>query len=436
MPAEEHEQGEVIVAKREEQQGAPVSIEIKPVQWRIKIDDLPIAVFREILSVRDLVLLSMSSKQVHSWCEQALGSKRRFVDEPVKAITNCPSIDSIQWTNRSAKSLNDAIVFNVLASLPTLTSLVLSDLDCITDAAFEQLPTRSLKRLELRNMRNISNKCFSFVSSEQLSFLAIERCRFITEEGIVPLIGPQLEQIQLKSFTMLSNDVAIHEIRTICQSSLRVIDVSNSKLEFLFLAGCTGFHQLEQIDVNYTTCRDEDIEELSRGSSWRSLKRFTLNGCDFISDIALGFFPSSLVHLNLSQTSVSDIGMEVLVERCPRIECLFLGGCFQITSKSIQLVALNLLRLREFGFSYSYQVDDEGVDALRSRFGLKKLSLIQCGRVSADSISRLIQSLSTLSTVACTLPSSQEVETVRRSRHGPCTAVEGVQAGDWLFVFG
>ena len=135
-----------------------------------RLDQLPIAVFREFLQVRDFVLLSMASKILQAWCEQALTQKRRLVDEPFEAHTlkNCPQIDTVQWSKKSSRFIDDAIVFNMLASCGKISSVIFSELDSVTDHAFEHLEKRELSRLELRNMRSISNRGLTWVAPTDL----------------------------------------------------------------------------------------------------------------------------------------------------------------------------------------------------------------------------------------------------------------------------
>jgi len=376
----------------------------------VKLLHVPSAHLGDLLSLADLAILSQTSRYFRSYCRRMMLKKRNLVDEPFvfgKTLRFCPSISHLAWTSVSSRFVSDAILSHALRY--NLTTLILTDLDSITNSAFEWMLFERrrvrLKRLELRNLRLISDESLLWVSPADLECLHIERCPRITEEAVVGLFGPQLTVLHLKSFQYLTVDGTITSLVNNSNALVKHLDVSNSRLEVGFVsAAFNRLARLEVLDANYTRIDDDD--DFERCSS---LRRLTVNGCEHITDGALSRIPLSIEYLNLSQTMITDEGMVEFTKRMAEsnLRRLFIAGCALLTSDSLVYFAQNCVRLRELGCSFCGRITDDVLDAFPGDCALERISLVGCMRISFGAIKRLISRVKTMEYVRCSLPRNE-----------------------------
>jgi len=91
--------------------------------------------------------------------------------------------------------------------------------------------------------------------------------------------------------------------------------------------------------------------------------------------------------INLSHTNITDLGIRVLVQRCPKLKRITLKACQSITNKSLSMIAQHCKNIAELNIAECRNITDYGVQIIlqQSKTNLSLLDLNDCSGVT-DSI--------------------------------------------------
>ena len=112
------------------------------------------------------------------------------------------------------------------------------------------------------------------------------------------------------------------------------------------------------------------------------LKSMSIPYCKNIGDFEiLSFFVGvqwqSLVHVDISASSITDRCLEMVVPSLGGLKCLFMNKCKEITSNGVKhLVGAKSLELLEI--RYCHMVDDQCLDVLQEMTQKQRLRIVRC----------------------------------------------------------
>lgn len=207
-----------------------------------------------------------------------------------------------------------------------------------------------LNHLEVFRMANHTNN-FEFEDGYHV-------CYEITQK-------PKLRTLELNSSNKICNDCCAKLTQNfpnltvlklthskIGDTSIQLVFKHLTKLRKLCLTDCRkitdvgmiGWRPLDDApNVVKVSMSEYSIENL------KGLKSLDIAGCEEITNVSL-LFSFRLAELRKLKASnlkkISELGIEALVQGCPQIEVLDLGGCEGLNDICIKLLAQNLRRLR------------------------------------------------------------------------------------------
>ncbi len=163
-------------------------------------------------------------------------------------------------------------------------------------------------------------------------------------------------------------------------TSLASLVARCQSIEVLYLNGCTALKKvvfsecgqlmrLQQLNLSgCTQLANSDIRPLQRLSTIVNLDLSSIA----IDDSDLEELPTSLTHLNLNNTSITNFGMQQLLIRLPNLISLKLSGT-AISNAGLAPIG-RLLNLRELDLSYT-AITDEGLRFLPNLTRLRTLNI-------------------------------------------------------------
>lgn len=130
------------------------------------------------------------------------------------------------------------------------------------------------------------------------------------------------------------------------------------------------------------------------GENWaHSLLSVSFEYCDWLTDSDLAMFTQfasfgalSIQRINLSHTSISDLGVRHLVKACPQLQSINLQGCSSLTNLSLSMIAQNCKNITSLDVSDCPQLTDYGVGiiAQESKCNLQELNLNGCSSITGS----------------------------------------------------
>lgn len=279
------------------------------------------------------------------------------------------------------------------------------------------LSVPSLKELNLGAYRyEISEKeIASLAQFKQLTklILSFSSITDIGLEGLAESV-PLLEELDLSSCDKITDKgiASLAQCKNLIKLNLRSTDIWFSLevlatnlplLEELNLESCkrmTEFSishivklkQLTHLNLAFTNVSDNNLKSLI--ISLPSLKELDLSGCRSVSDVGINRFNeckgSEITKLRLSDTHISDLGLQVLANSLPYLEELSLYICKNITDNGMISVA-QCKRLNKVRLAFT-NVTDKGVKILASSLPhLEELNLNFCKKITDGVIVDLLQ---------------------------------------------
>lgn len=341
-----------------------------------------------------------------------------------------------------------------------ITDLDLSLCSRLTDfvvlSICENLP--NIKKLNLRRCQGVTENGIKALRQVKcLEELNISHLESVTSESVEEALGteprPHLEWLSVASLNLEWKCVAsiaamapnlVHLDVSMCitgvnDRSVQVICKSLTKLQVLFLNGCTGVsdiglagHGLGQNDPAASVGdlglslenlgvkeRDpykvqlgskaecvirqeaavkkylqDNIEQIVKSSEYGlgnlpGLHKLNLCGCKRVTDITLthALKLNELQYLNLSYCQgVAQTGLEAMAHQCKSLEVLMLAECGQITDHVILVIAHHLKRLKTLDVQHCINLTDDSLDSLSSCHTLRYLDVSGCDKMSLEQV--------------------------------------------------
>lgn len=305
-----------------------------------------------------------------------------------------PNLESIDLQNTNVGNLT---VMSLAAHCEIQTLL----LGCpnLHDSALVELGEQKgkfLRRLRLADC--------PFVTFKGILGLAV-RCPRLVELNVAELVCCADRQTQ-DAVPIVYRDPGFTntELREIfkCCSQLKELLVSNCVLlnSDLFAPWSSGvtMRRLENLRylslVGSSQLTDSAVRHLVAAAP--RLRQINLSKCPFITDRSLSTianaYRSQLVHLHLGHCeSITDKGVRVLVEKCPRLNFFDAGNCKYLTDASLYALA-TLPKLRRIGLVRCPNIGHQGVISLAvpqpgvPERPLERLHLSYCPKVTLESV--------------------------------------------------
>ena len=224
----------------------------------------------------------------------------------------------------------------------------------------------------------------------------VERvCEFavseVAEVGPLALASKQLRAVVMSSCVMgeltirTAKRFAIDEDGEDDEDNEEAKDRASSLLEVYLRQAAEHYPLIGAVDVG-----SEDFNVSYVGnvhmqivSSFRSLKRLSLECCVSVADASLLSSLTSLVELDLSYTSISDQSLRAISISLTRLTQLDLTDCDSITAEGF--ACLSSLTSLEALDVYGTNITDEGLYAISTSLTrLNKLNLESCRSITAE----------------------------------------------------
>jgi len=160
-------------------------------------------------------------------------------------------------------------------------------------------------------------------------------------------------------------------------------------------------NSLEQLTKEYPYIKILDMSSCSpidafslQTISEKWIKRVSvlnLQYCDFITDnlldILLGGTTAVLPHLrniNLSYTNITDLGVRLIVNKCPNLKIVNMNACRSITNLSVSMMAQHYSQISELKVEGCNNITDYGVQILAQQLksNLRLLDLNDCSNIT------------------------------------------------------
>lgn len=247
----------------------------------------------------------------------------------------------------------------------------------LTDEGMKFLP-QTLKKLTIQNCPDITNTGFVHFPPT-LEELCIEGSNTV-DEGIIPLLPRTLVKFYLFAFCIISGEA----LRSL-PSNLVSLALNNCGLRSLG-SNCLA-ETIEELDLSKSSCKRIEDQEFV----WMplGLKRLTLDGSYWLTDLIMKKLPKGLIELSIN--SCNRITDEGLRDLAPFLVRLNLFGCKQVTDKGIQYLSRNLEKLNVEGCS---KISCEGWKNIF--FNLKELNLTDCYKVTDAGVESLPDTITLL----------------------------------------
>ncbi|XP_042433376.1 F-box protein At-B-like isoform X2 [Zingiber officinale] len=248
------------------------------------------------------------------------------------------------------KMVNDVGILLLAEGCGRLESLRLGGFAKVTDAGYSSILQfcKNLKRLQIWNGLLLSDLTFhNFAPTGNLTEVRLVSGKYITSE-ILEYFS-LCENLQVLDLSLCRNiaDEGLNSISRLC------------KMTTLNLSG---------VDIS-----DEGLSTLGGGTS--PIETLNLRGCKRITDRGIvmmlcdSILRKTLVTLDLSYLSLSDIAIVAVAEACTEISNLCIRNCFFISDASLSALG--------------------SPERTRGKRSLRKLDLFNCCRLSAN-VSRMV----------------------------------------------
>ena len=285
--------------------------------------------------------------------------------------------------------MNFHLLQEAILQAPALLKLEILECPAIDNHAIEEIAQILNVELETFIVRKsyFSDKAVEVIAKRcpKLQHVKFAECKNVGEFAMKAL-GNNCKELRTIAFIYENNlnwlvDDALSVLVKSCSSELHAISF-------------VGFNDVTDIGVNYAadcyqnTLSQVDFSECPQLTD-KSLIGLAVN-CKFLRDVAL------------SSTNITDSGLQVLAEKCSRLQRVNFAHCTKITDQGVKSLAKTCPQLLKVNFDNCSQLGDASLVAIASNcLGVEDMNF---DRTSIHSIPALIiglKRLRTLSTRMC-----------------------------------
>jgi len=204
----------------------------------------------------------------------------------------------------------------------------------------------NIKELRLAGARNLTDEGVKHIatSCSNLVLLDISCCQHISDEALIAL-GEMRPNTAAASLVHLN----LAQCQGISDKGIKSFAARNGSLEFL--------------DLSYVR-NVGDAAIMALGTHCKQMKAIYLLKCDPVSNESMCVLAEncpSLEKLDISRTSVTDIGLSTIAINCPKLSMLDISHLTNITDNSMLLVACHLLALECLRLSWCESITDDSM---------------------------------------------------------------------------
>jgi len=145
--------------------------------------------------------------------------------------------------------------------------------------------------------------------------------------------------------------------------------------------------------LDMSSCSPLDANSLQIISEkWiKSITFLNLRYCEFITDNLLDILLGStttvlptLRNINLSHTNITDLGVRLIVNKCPNLKIVNMNACRSITNLSVSMIAQHCTHISELNVEGCNNITDYGVQILAQQLksNLRLLDLNDCSNIT------------------------------------------------------
>lgn len=338
----------------------------------------------------------------------------------LEPFASCVNLQRLSLAN--CVYISDVQCAMVLRFLPNLESLDLQNtsvgnLTAMSLASYCEVQTLLLG---CPNLHDSALMELGIRKGQYLRRLRLADCPFVTFGGVLFLTTrcPRLVELNIADLGCCSdrqsqdNSLVVYKDPGFTDSELREVFTMCPQLKELLLSNCILLTSdlFSPWSSGLTIRRLENLRNLSLVGSAKltdtgvrhlvaaapRLRQINLSKCPFITDRSLSTianaYRSQLVHLHLGHCeNITDKGVRILVEKCPRLNFFDAGNCKYLTDASLYALA-TLPKLRRIGLVRCPNIGHQGVISLAfpqpgvPERPLERLHLSYCPKVTLESV--------------------------------------------------
>ena len=206
--------------------------------------------------------------------------------------------------------------------------------------------------------------------------------------------------IRLSGVRVTNMEVAA--LASSCSRKLEVVDLSNcwqvdDDGAFTLASACPN---LKHVDFRGTRLTDTGVVHIASGCS--DLRSFDASQCTQVSDVgikALVHHCANLTRLSLKHTNLSNEGLTHIGRKCAALHTLIIEGCSLVTDAGIKALVSGCVKLATLDLSET-KVTNKGLEYIARKCSeLTSLGLCKCSKVSDDGVKALALKCSKLHSV-------------------------------------
>lgn len=256
-----------------------------------------------------------------------------------------------------------------------------------------------------------------------LQNISLKACKDITDQGVrvlvrgcpelrcIDALGCNITDASVSFITALGERLRVLDLgfTLVTDAGLRILSTHCPHLESLELYGCerisdVGIHaiadscrELQKLDVGRTPVTDAGLAAIA-ALTRLSLRDINLRDCAAITDGGLSQLAEAgngLERIDVSETDISDVGVQYLASHCPRLTELLVWNCSRVTDMGLHHIAAScpLLRMLDVG---SERITDVGLKYVSRLKHLETLELFGCEKITDAGVQELLASCTKL----------------------------------------
>jgi len=336
----------------------------------------------------DNAMMAMASRRYPNLKLVDISKSKQVNDKGLVALARaCTKLEKVVLNDCDNVTIEGIVALGKLR--PKLQMLSVVDCQFMTGFGLSSFMEKcvDLVGLCLSGCRIDDSGVMGFASSypPKLELVDLSNCRQVGDDGVAALASycPNLKHIDVRG-TRITN-TGVVQVASKCAglrifNAARCMQVSDVGIKAL----ADGCSQLTHLDLTCTGLTDEGLKYIGRKCTW--LYTLKMSECSMLTDAGIEAVLSGcclkLAILDLSSTSVTDKALEHMGRKCSELAVLDLSCCSNVTDDGIQAIALGCCKLHSVKLS-STSVTDLGVDALISKCpNLMCVKLDGCKHVS------------------------------------------------------